>query len=305
MPGKADSKVISTANTEAIDIFIDAMWLESGLSKNTLGAYRSDLMQFCRFDLTVDLLEVTPVEIQRYLSDNLARGQQTSTGARILSTLRRFYSYQLRERRMETDPCESIDSPKLGRPLPRSMSEADVDALLDAPDTTTNLGQRDRTMLETLYASGLRVTELVGLRQSEINLRAGVIRIIGKGNKERLVPIGEDALDWLHRYLDDGRIELLKERPSDAVFVTARAKAMTRQSFWHLVKRYAAKAGIEYPLSPHSLRHAFATHLLNHGADLRSVQLLLGHADLSSTQIYTHIARERLQAMHAEHHPRG
>jgi integrase/recombinase XerD len=185
------------------------------------------------------------------------------------------------------------------------MSEAEVGALLDAPDTTTNLGQRDRAMLETLYASGLRVTELVALSLSEINLRAGVIRIIGKGNKERVVPIGEEALDWLNRYLNDGRIELLKERPCDAVFVTARAKAMTRQSFWYLVKRYAAKAGIDYPPSPHSLRHAFATHLLNHGADLRSVQLLLGHADLSSTQIYTHIARERLQAMHAEHHPRG
>jgi integrase/recombinase XerD len=305
MPGEADSRPISTANIEAIDIFADAMWLESGLSKNTLGAYRSDLKQFCRFDLSVDLLEVTPAEIQRYLADNLARGLRTSTGARLLSTLRRFYAYQLREGRMATDPCESIDSPKLGKPLPRSMSEAEVDALLDAPDTTTNLGQRDRAMLETLYASGLRVTELVALSLSEINLRAGVIRIIGKGNKERVVPIGEEALDWLNRYLNDGRIELLKERPCDAVFVTARAKAMTRQSFWYLVKRYAAKAGIDYPPSPHSLRHAFATHLLNHGADLRSVQLLLGHADLSSTQIYTHIARERLQAMHAEHHPRG
>lgn len=305
MQSEGEKGGVSKANLEVIDTFLDAMWLESGLSKNTLAAYRSDLKQLCRFDISLDLLTVTPADIQRYLSENLARGVRTTTSARLLSTLRRFYGYNLRESRIKADPCVNIDSPRLGRPLPRSMSEEEVEALLDAPETTTSLGLRDRAMLETLYASGLRVTELVALRLSEINLQAGVIRIIGKGNKERLVPIGEAALDWVQSFVDTARDDLLKHKSCDAVFVTARGSAMTRQSFWYLVKRYAAKAGIKYPLSPHSLRHAFATHLLNHGADLRSVQLLLGHSDLSTTQIYTHVAMERLKAMHAEHHPRG
>ncbi|MCL4147437.1 UNVERIFIED_CONTAM: hypothetical protein GTU68_065092, partial [Idotea baltica] len=225
--------------------------------------------------------------------------------ARILSTLRRFYRYQIRERRVEVDPCAQVLSPKQGRPLPRAISEQQVTDLLLAPNVEKPLGVRDRAMLELLYATGLRVSELVELTLLEINLDMGVVRIIGKGNKERLVPLGEQAVDWVQQYLERGRDALLKQQKSDAVFVTARGSSMSRQAFWYLIKKYATIAGIERGLSPHTLRHAFATHLINHGADLRSVQMLLGHADLSTTQIYTHIARERLQSMHAQHHPRG
>jgi len=223
----------------------------------------------------------------------------------VLSTLRRFYRYQIRENRVANDPCAQVRSPKQGRPLPKAMSEQQVEGLLAAPDVKTPLGLRDRAMLETLYATGLRVSELVDLTMLEINCSVGVVRIVGKGNKERLVPLGEQAVDWVERYMNDARASLLKQRVCDALFVTARGAGMTRQAFWYLIKKHAQVAGIEHGLSPHTLRHAFATHLINHGADLRSVQMLLGHADLSTTQIYTHIARERLQTLHSEHHPRG
>jgi len=219
--------------------------------------------------------------------------------------LRRFYRYQIRQSRLSNDPCAQVLSPKQGRPLPKAMSEQQVEGLLDAPDLTTSLGVRDRAMLETLYATGLRVSELVGLTLLEISLQVGVVRIVGKGNKERLVPLGEQAIEWIERYQQGARLDILKQRQSDAMFVTSRGAGMTRHAFWHIVKKHALKAGIQQSMSPHTLRHAFATHLINHGADLRSVQMLLGHADLSTTQIYTHIARERLQSMHAEHHPRG
>ena len=296
---------VSAENQGIIDVFVDAMWLESGLSKNTLNAYRSDLLQFCKFIKDTNLLKVEQADIQRYLAHCLAQGIKSSSSARVLSTMRRFYRYQVRENNITEDPCAQVASPKLGRPLPKSLSENDVEALLEAPDITKPLGMRDRAMLETLYATGLRVTELVELKLLEINMQVGVVRIIGKGNKERLVPLGQEALQWIEKYLQESRADLLKQKTCDAVFVTARGAAMSRQAFWYLIKRYAQQANIEHELSPHTLRHAFATHLLNHGADLRSVQILLGHADLSTTQIYTHIARERLQSMHARHHPRG
>ncbi len=302
-------KDISIESQREIDAFVDAMWLESGLSKNTLSAYRSDLKQFCVFLVTlptsVGLLQVTQVEVQKYLAFCLANGVKASSSSRILSTLRRFYRYQIRENQMQEDPCSHVLSPKLGRPLPKSLSESDVEALLGAPNTNKAIGLRDRAMLETLYATGLRVSELVELLVNEINLTVGVLRIVGKGGKERLVPVGEQASDWISRYLLQARAELIKQKASDAVFVTNRGAGMTRQAFWHLIKKYAVVAGIESSLSPHTLRHAFATHLLNHGADLRSIQMLLGHSDLSTTQIYTHVAKQRLQAMHAQHHPRG
>ncbi|MGH1426518.1 MAG: site-specific tyrosine recombinase XerD [Arenicella sp.] len=294
---------------QEIDAFVDAMWLESGLSKNTLAAYRSDLKQFSAFltasQTQMSLLNVTRVEVQKYLAHCLATGVKASSSSRILSTLRRFYRYQIRENQIQEDPCSHVLSPKLGRPLPKSLSEGDVEALLEAPDINKPLGLRDRAMLEALYATGLRVSELVELRMNEVNLTVGVLRIVGKGSKERLVPIGEQASDWIERYLSLSRSSLIKEKVSDAVFVTNRGAAMTRQAFWYLIKKHALVAGIQTDLSPHTLRHAFATHLLNHGADLRSIQMLLGHSDLSTTQIYTHVARQRLQSMHAQHHPRG
>lgn len=297
--------LVSEINKDAIDLFIDAMWLESGLSKNTLMAYRSDLNRFAKYIGVKELLVVEHADLQKFLGLMMAQGTKASSSARVLSTLRRFYRYQVRENRVTSDPCAQVLSPKQGRPLPKAMSEQQVDDLLYAPDTATLLGIRDRAMLETLYATGLRVSELVGLTLLEISLQVGVIRIVGKGNKERLVPLGEQAVDWVERYLQEARSELIKRHQSDAMFVTARGGGMTRQAFWYIIKKYAVKAGIQQALSPHTLRHAFATHLINHGADLRSVQMLLGHADLSTTQIYTHIARERLQSMHSLHHPRG
>jgi integrase/recombinase XerD len=281
------------------------MWLESGLSKNTLSAYRSDLNRFAKFILTKPLVLVEQADVQKFLGLMMAEGTKASSSARVLSTLRRFYRYQIRQNRLSKDPCAQVLSPKQGRPLPKAMSEQQVEGLLNAPDLTTSLGIRDRAMLETLYATGLRVSELVGLTLLEISLQVGVVRIVGKGNKERLVPLGEQAVEWIERYQQGARLDILKQQQSDAVFVTARGAGMTRHAFWHIVKKHALTAGIQPDLSPHTLRHAFATHLINHGADLRSVQMLLGHADLSTTQIYTHIARERLQSMHAEHHPRG
>ena len=296
---------ISSANQDQIDVFIDAMWLESGLSKNTLSAYRSDLSRLAKFIDTQSLVTLAQADIQKFLALMMAQGTKASSSARVLSTLRRFYRYQIRENRMSSDPCAQVLSPKQGRPLPKAMSEQQVDDLLGAPDVNSSLGLRDRAMLETIYATGLRVSELVDLTLLEVSLSVGVVRIIGKGNKERLVPLGENAIDWIERYQASARPSLLKERQCDTLFVTARGAGMTRHAFWHIIKKHALKAGIDQGLSPHTLRHAFATHLINHGADLRSVQMLLGHADLSTTQIYTHIARERLQSLHAQHHPRG
>ncbi|MFT5136272.1 MAG: integrase/recombinase XerD [Arenicella sp.] len=296
---------INTNNQNLIDQFIDALWLESGLAKNTLSAYRSDIHNLAGFIAPNSLLVVQQSDVQKFLATLLAQGIKASSSARILSTLRRFYRYQIRENRLLADPCTHVLSPKQGRPLPKTLSENQVEQLLGAPNTETILGLRDRAMLEVLYATGLRVSELVNLKLLEVNLQVGVVRIIGKGNKERLVPLGEQAIDYLERYLKCARSELLASKSSDAMFVTARGGAMTRQTFWYMIKRHAKVAGIQSSLSPHTLRHAFATHLINHGADLRSVQMLLGHADLSTTQIYTHVARERLQSMHSQHHPRG
>ena len=280
-----------------LDAFCDALWLEDGLARNTIASYRTDLEQLAAF------LENTPLEKadeSRLFAFLASRKGRASSAARRVSTLKRFYQYCLRERRIGADPTLKLDPPKRTPRFPRSLSEADVDALLAAPDTAKPLGLRDRAMLETLYATGLRVSELVALKIFEVNLDAGVVRVMGKGSKERLVPLGEEAVHWIRKYVDER-----KQSASDTLFITARGAGMTRQAFWHLIRRYGARAVPGKKLSPHMLRHAFATHLINHGADLRVVQLLLGHADISTTQIYTHVARERLKALHAKHHPRG
>lgn len=292
-----------------LDRFCDALWLEQGLARNTLASYRRDLTQFAAWldkHHSKPLIGCNAADIQSYLAVRISRDHaKPRTTARLLSSLKRFFQYQLREGKVQSDPTLQIAAPKLPRSLPKSLSEADVESLLYAPDVGTSLGLRDRAMLETLYATGLRVTELVGVKVVQVSFDMSVIKILGKGSKERLVPIGEQAYDWLKRYLEEARPALLSGKSSDAMFVTARGSAMSRQAFWYLIKRYAIIAGINKPLSPHTLRHAFATHLINHGADLRVVQLLLGHSDISTTQIYTHVARERLKQLHAEHHPRG
>lgn len=290
-----------------IDQFLDALWLEKGLSENSRSAYRSDLAHFNHWlsERGVDLPQAGREALLDYLAWRVDNHYQARSTARFLSGARGFYRYLLREDLIEVDPTLLVELPQLGKPLPKSLSEADVEALLAAPDSSEPIGQRDRAMLEVLYACGLRVTELVSLTLDQFNLRQGVIRVMGKGSKERLVPMGEEAITWMERYLRDGRAELLNGRASDVVFPSQRGDQMTRQTFWHRIKQHAMRAGISAPLSPHTLRHAFATHLLNHGADLRSVQLLLGHADLSTTQIYTHVAKARLQELHARHHPRG
>ena len=286
--------------------FLDAVWLESGLSENTLNAYRADLAAFEGWlgKKKLPLDAVTRAELLGYLAANVRQGLSPRSSARRLSTLRRFYRYLLREGLIGEDPTADVRSPSLGRPLPKSITEASVEKLLAAPPETT-LGVRDRAMLETMYASGLRVSELVALALNELDLTTGLVRVTGKGGKERIVPLGDEATSRLGDYLKGARPSLLGEQKSGAVFLTRRGQPMTRQAFWQLIKRYSAAAGIDSSLSPHSLRHAFATHLLNHGADLRSVQMLLGHADLSTTQIYTHVAKARLQTLHASHHPRG
>ena len=295
---------LPSATDPSIDRFLDALWLEAGLSRNTLSAYRSDL-ELLAVWLKTSPQQASREQLQGYLADCVARGVRPRTTARLLSTLRRYYQYLVREEILRADPSADLESPKLGQSLPKTLSEEQVEHLLNAPDSTAPLGLRDRAMLETLYATGLRVSELVGLTRAQVNLQAGVLKVVGKGNKERLVPLGEEAVAWLQRFVDSGRSILLKEHSTDVLFVTARGAAMTRQAFWHNIKRYARTAGIVTNLSPHTLRHAFATHLLNHGADLRVVQMLLGHADLSTTQIYTQVARERLKQLHAQHHPRG
>ncbi|CDZ95941.1 MULTISPECIES: site-specific tyrosine recombinase XerD [Pseudomonadaceae] len=290
-----------------IDRFLDALWLEKGLSDNTREAYRSDLALFNGWldERGVRLAEAGREVILDHLAWRLANDYKARSTARLLSGLRGFYRFLLREGLIEVDPTLRVEMPRLGRPLPKALSEADVEALLAAPDIGDPLGLRDRAMLEVLYATGLRVTELVSLRLEQINPRQGVLRTFGKGNKERLVPLGDEAMHWFERYLRQGRGLLLGDKASDVVFPSRRGEQMTRQTFWHRIKLHARTAGIASSISPHTLRHAFATHLLNHGADLRTVQLLLGHTDLSTTQIYTHIARARLQELHAKHHPRG
>lgn len=291
-----------------IEQFLDAIWMERGLSENTLVAYRNDLNAYARWLASQQQTDLTAVgrdDVQTYLAQRVAAKASPRSTARLLSTLRRFYAWLRRENRISQDPTALIEAPKLGRPLPKTLTELEVEALLAAPDTQTPLGMRDRTMLEVLYASGLRVSELVNLTVMQLNLQQGVIRVTGKGNKERLVPLGDEAMNWLQRYIQDVRLALLNGQTRDALFVTQRREAMTRQAFWYMIKRHAQSAGIEKALSPHTLRHAFATHLLNHGADLRVVQMLLGHSDLSTTQIYTHVARARLKDLHARHHPRG
>jgi integrase/recombinase XerD len=296
------------SDDSVLDEFCDALWLEDGLSRNTLDSYRLDLTQFAEWlgrQQRKALLHAGHADLLAYLAHRVARKAKATTTSRLLSSLKRFYQHALRQGTIAADPSINIDTPKLPRGLPKTLTEQDVEKLLAAPDVATPLGLRDRAMFETLYASGLRVSELVTLKVAQVSQDMGVVRIIGKGNKERLVPLGEEALQWIRRYMKESRPLILGQRLADAMFVTQRGAAMTRQSFWHLIKRYTSLAGLGMPLSPHTLRHAFATHLLNHGADLRVVQLLLGHADISTTQIYTHVARERLKQLHAKHHPRG
>jgi len=299
-------------NAALLDEFCDAVWLEDGLAKNTLESYRRDLRLFAEWlekRGRASLRAATEADLSGYFAWRYSRGTKqrirSSTQARLHSSLRRFYRFLVRGRRVEIDPTLKLDPPKKPPRFPKTLSEADVEALLAQPDPETQLGLRDRAMLEVLYASGLRVSELTRLKLAEVSTDMGVVRVFGKGSKERLVPLGEEALAWLSRYSREARPALLKKRPSDFVFVTGRGGPMTRQAFWQLLKKRAASAIPGKSLSPHTLRHAFATHLLNHGADLRVVQLLLGHADISTTQIYTHVARERLKALHHKHHPRG
>ena len=291
----------------AIGGFLDRLWMERGLSANTLAAYRSDLEGAAVWLARQggELASADRGQLQAYLAQRVTAGLRPRSQARLVSSLKRFYQHLAREGLRDDDPSALVEAPKLGRGLPKALAEREVEALLAAPDVGTVLGLRDRAMLEALYATGLRVSELVGLPLAAVNLRQGVVRVLGKGGKERLVPLGEEAQSWIERYLRVVRPALLEGRAAAALFVTARGAALTRQAFWHLIKRHARQAGIRAALSPHTLRHSFATHLVNHGADLRVVQLLLGHSDLSTTQIYTHVARERLKSLHATHHPRA
>jgi len=299
------------AREPSLERFLDTLWIEQGAARNTLAAYRSDLELFARALARGGrtLTAASAGDIQEYLvARHRAGGKHPFSArsqARLLSALRRYYRFLVRERLRADDPTALIGAPRLGRPLPKSLAAPDVDKLLAAPDTRDTLGLRDRAMLELMYASGLRVSELVRLPTHQLNLQRGVVQVIGKGGRERLVPIGEEAAHWLERWLRQGRPQLVRHAPADAVFVSRRGEGMTRQNFWMLVKRYARVAGVSAKLSPHTLRHAFATHLLEHGADLRAVQMLLGHRDLSTTQIYTHVTRARLKSLHEKHHPRG
>lgn len=296
------------AELDLIDRFVNSLWLEQGLSENTQSAYRADLRLLAGWlarERRGRLVAATARDLWAFVGGQAGEGVSARTTARRLASIRRFYRYLLREGLVPADPALELKAPRMPSTLPHTLSERDVLALLQAPDTTTPRGLRDRAMLELLYATGLRVSELVGLRLDQLNLRLGAVRVVGKGGKERLVPIGEDARDWLERYLKEVRADLLRGRRLDTVFPTPRRASMTRQAFWALIRRYAAVAGISTEISPHQLRHAFATHLLAHGADLRAVQMLLGHQNVTTTQIYTHVERERLKALHAAHHPRG
>jgi integrase/recombinase XerD len=307
--GSSDDSEAGTQQkpTVVIDRFLDAIWMERGLSENTLGAYRADLMALSSRldDRGIDLVKASRADVLDYIAWRVEGGAKPRSTARQLSSFRRFFRYLLREGVRSEDPTAQIAMPKIGRSLPQSLTEEEVESLLAAPSVGDPLGHRDRTMLEVLYATGVRVSELINLKLSQINLNQGVLRIIGKGDRERLIPMGDEAQDWLREFISGPRIEILLERQTDYLFPTRRGDRMTRQAFWHIIKRYAKKAGVSKKLSPHTLRHAFATHLLNNGADLRVVQLLLGHSDVSTTQIYTHVARERMKELHSRHHPRG
>jgi integrase/recombinase XerD len=290
-----------------IDRFLDGVWMERGLSPNTLAAYRADLTALERWleEREQSLMTAQRGDVLAFMASRVQAGARPRSTARQLSSFRRFYRYQVREGHLREDPTAQIAMPKVGRSLPRSLTEEEVEALLAAPAVSDPLGHRDRTMLEVLYATGLRVSELVNLKLVQVGLNQGVLKIVGKGNRERMIPLGEEAVQWIQQFLQGPRVEILLERQTDFLFPTRRGDRMTRQAFWHIIKRYARKAGVSKHLSPHTLRHAFATHLLNHGADLRVVQMLLGHSDLSTTQIYTHVAKERLKDLHSQHHPRG
>jgi integrase/recombinase XerD len=308
---KASNAALAQPAVDAVDPavtrFLDGAWMERGLSSNTLAAYRADLMALSRWLNThnASITKATRADLLGFIAWRVETGARPRSTARQLSSFRRFYRHLLREGTLRDDPTAQIAMPKIGRSLPKSMTEEEVEALLNAPVVADPLGSRDRTMLEVLYATGLRVTELVSLKYSQLNLNQGVLRVHGKGDRERMIPLGEEAVRWLHEFIGTGRGEILLDRSTDYLFPTRRGDHMTRQAFWHIIKRYARKSNINKDLSPHTLRHAFATHLLNHGADLRVVQMLLGHSDLSTTQIYTHVARERLKDMHSQHHPRG
>ena len=291
----------------AITRFLDAVWMERGLSPNTLAAYRADLTALSRWlkGRGVEVTRTSRNDLLGFIAYRVETGARPRSTARQLSSFRRFFRWLVREGQLAEDPTAQIAMPKIGRSLPKSLTEAEVEALLNAPTVGDPLGHRDRAMLEVLYATGLRVSELVSLKYSQVNMNQGVLRIVGKGNRERMIPLGEEAVRWLSEFLAGARGEILLDRQTDYLFPTRRGDRMTRQAFWHIIKRYAARSGVARELSPHTLRHAFATHLLNHGADLRVVQMLLGHSDLSTTQIYTHVARERMKELHAAHHPRG
>ncbi|MBU3071606.1 site-specific tyrosine recombinase XerD [Aestuariicella sp. G3-2] len=305
----AVNSTIRAEDQQLIERYLDAVWMERGLSDSTLSSYAQDLKLFARWsgERVDSLLKVDDIRLREYLGYRLeVQKSSARSTARFLSCCRGFYAYFLREGKIAEDPTALIESPKQGRPLPKSLTESDVESLLAAPDVEDPIGLRDRTMLEVLYACGLRVSELVGLKLGDVNLRQGVVRVMGKGSKERLVPMGDEAAQWLVRYVKEARPQLMKrEQTSDVVFPSSRGQQMTRQTFWHRIKHWAQVAGIRKEISPHTLRHAFATHLINHGADLRVVQLLLGHSDLSTTQIYTHVAIERMKSLHSEHHPRA
>ena len=292
----------------AVQRFLDAVWMERGLSANTLAAYRADLTALSRWlanEHGVPIQLTSRAQLLGFIAWRVESGARPRSTARQLSSFRRFFRHLLRDGGLREDPTAHIAMPKIGRSLPKSLTEEEVESLLSAPLVSDPLGHRDRTMLEVLYATGLRVSELVSLKYNQVNLNQGVIRVLGKGNRERLIPLGDEAVRWLQEFIAGARNEILLDRTTDYLFPTRRGDRMTRQAFWHIIKRYARKSSIDKDLSPHTLRHAFATHLLNHGADLRVVQMLLGHSDLSTTQIYTHVARERMKELHAAHHPRG
>jgi len=303
---KPESKHVAHSE-ELVDRFLDAIWMERGLSQNTLGAYRADLMTLSRglaeHEKSIEMAD--KADLLAFIAGRVEGGAKPRSTARQLSSFRRFFRYIMREGLRDSDPTADIEMPRIGRSLPKTLSEDEVDSLLNAPNTDEPLGHRDRAMLELLYATGLRVSELINLKQSQINFNQGVLRIVGKGDRERLIPLGEESQRWLRDFIDGPRMEILLERQTDYLFPTRRGDRMTRQAFWHIIKRYAEKSGVRRKMSPHSLRHAFATHLLNRGADLRVVQLLLGHSDLSTTQIYTHVARERLIFLMGRRPPRG
>ncbi|MBT5890713.1 MAG: site-specific tyrosine recombinase XerD [Chromatiales bacterium] len=300
-------QAVKNSSEVIIDQFLDAIWMERGLSVNTLGAYRADLVSLRKWLAKRDtsLIYATRSDLLAFIAWRTEEGAKPRSTARQLSSFRRFYRYLLREAQIQQDPTAKIEMPRIGRSLPQSLTEAEVEALLNAPNVKDPLGHRDRTMFEVLYATGLRVSELINLKQSEVNLNQGVARIVGKGGRERLIPLGQESQRWLRDFIGGARSEILLERQTDYLFPTRRGDRMTRQAFWHIIKRYSKLANIKSKMSPHTLRHAFATHLLNNGADLRVVQMLLGHSDLSTTQIYTHVARARMKELHGQHHPRG